>query len=257
MGNRLLKNKPLVEAILETKWKPVAGGPNAPIDPQYRVFMGRFYDRVSQAYPAYEALQTAAIPEEMSFQMPQYRFRTKENEWPLIQLGPGVLTLNETNAYEWNDFEKRANWTLERLFESYPGKLELQSLLLRYINAVEIDYSKEAVTSFLREKMKIGVTYPESLFQCGKVDQIPAGFVLQTSFLANEPKGIVQIKFSKGKVNERPVLLWDTSVMSRGNDLPELPAEFPEWVSSAHLIAEDWFFKLIDGELLQRFQGVE
>ena len=43
--------------------------------------------------------------------------------------------------------------------------------------------------------------------------------------------------------------------MSQADQLPKVPAEFPEWLASAHEITDDWFFKLIDGELERRFDN--
>jgi uncharacterized protein (TIGR04255 family) len=254
MAPRILKNKPLVEAILEIKWQ-LANDPAGPlIDPHYRLFVGRFYDRVMKEYPVYEALPTAAIPDEMAAYVAQYRFRLKENGWPLIQIGPGILTLNDTDSYLWPDFEKRATWALERLFESYPGKLQIESLLLRYIDAVEVDFSKENVIAFLRDKLKITVTYPQSLFQSGQVEHAPTAHVLQSAFHSRTPEGTVQLKFARGKVKEKEALVWETLTSSSGSDLPPLPDHFPGWLSAAHAITDDWFFKLIDGELLRRFE---
>jgi uncharacterized protein (TIGR04255 family) len=254
MSPRILKNKPLVEAILEVKWQLATEPTAPPIDPSYRLFFGRFYDRVRNEYPAYEALEAASIPDVMAAFVAQYRFRLKENGWPLIQIGPGMLTLNDTDSYEWPDFEKRAHWVLERLFESYPGRLQIQSLLLRYIDAVEVDFSKEVVTAFLRDKLKITLTYPESLFQSGHVEQAPTALVLQSAFHSTTPRGTVQLKFAKGKVREKEALVWETSISSGGRDLPPLPQDFPAWLSAAHAITDDWFFKLIEGELLHRFE---
>lgn len=254
MTPRILKNKPLVEAILEVKWQLADDPPAPPSDPHYRLFVGRFYDRVKKEYPAYEALQAAEIPDQMAAYVAQYRFRLKENGWPLIQIGPGMLTLNDTDSYEWPDFEKRAHWALERLFESYPSKLQIESLVLRYIDAVEVDFSKEDVTSFLRDKFKVTITYPESLFESGQVEKAPSALMLQSAFHSKTPEGTVRLKFGRGKVREKEALVWETLTSSSGRDLPLLPDHFPEWLSAAHMITDDWFFKLIDGELLRRFE---
>ena len=254
MAPKPLKNKPLVEAILEVKWQ-LPNLPTAPqIDPHYRLFVGRFYDRVREEYPVYEALPSAGIPDEMAAYIAQYRFRLKENGWPLIQIGPGMLTLNDTDSYIWPDFEKRASWVLERLFASYPGKLQISSLVLRYIDAVHQDFSKQDVTDFLRDKLKITIGYPNSLFEGELVEPAPTALVLQSAFRSKTPKGTAKLKFARGKVRGNPALIWETSISSSGPDLPPLPDHFAAWLSGAHQITDDWFFKLIDGELLRRFE---
>jgi uncharacterized protein (TIGR04255 family) len=252
MSPRTLKNKPLVEAILEVRWRLAAEeGPQS--DPNYRLFVGRFYDRVKSKYPAYEALQTAEIPDQLAGHIAQYRFRSREDGWPLIQVGPGILTLNDTDAYEWSDFESRAHWALEILFQSYPSKLQISGLVLRYIDAVEVDFSKEDATSFLRDKLKVLVRYPEFLFESGQVESSPSTLVLQSAFHSNNPKGTVHLKFAKGKVKGKDSLIWETLTSSDGSDVPTLPDQFGAWLSAAHEVTDDWFFKLIDGDLLHRF----
>ena len=65
MVNKELKNKPLIEAIVEIRWvleKPNTGITN---DPHYKLLLGRFFDRVSKKYPEHEQLPTASIPDEL------------------------------------------------------------------------------------------------------------------------------------------------------------------------------------------------
>lgn len=90
MSDRILKNKPLVEAILEVKWALNAPAPNVSLDPHYKLLMGRMFDRLSERYPTHEQLPTAMMPDEIAAYLPQHRFRTGPEQWPLIQLGPGV-----------------------------------------------------------------------------------------------------------------------------------------------------------------------
>jgi hypothetical protein len=119
MTRKILKNKPLVEAIFELRWELQEHEPGMKIDPHYKILIGRIYDRinrVSAEYPFHEPLATATIPDEMVGYVVQHRFRKGENEWPLIQIGPGVITLNDTKGYVWEDFEERISNVLVRSF---------------------------------------------------------------------------------------------------------------------------------------------
>ena len=108
MGRKDLKNKPLVEALLEVKWElPVRNTPGIEGDPHYPLLLGRLSERVETDYPFHEALPTAQIPDAMVAHMAQHRFRTSEGGWPLIQVGPGLMTVNETDGYTWDDFRER------------------------------------------------------------------------------------------------------------------------------------------------------
>ena len=94
-----LKNKPLIEAIFEIRWKLQEGPEKGMrIDPHYKLLIGRIYEKIKDKYTFHEQLPTASMPDEIAGYIIQHRFRKKENEWPLIQLGPGIITLNDTKS---------------------------------------------------------------------------------------------------------------------------------------------------------------
>lgn len=91
MPSKVLKNKPLVEAILEVKWALTSPTPGVQIDPHYKILLGRLYDKVCEQYPEHEQLPTATVPDEIVGHTVQHRFRYAPNDWPLIQVGPGIF----------------------------------------------------------------------------------------------------------------------------------------------------------------------
>lgn len=250
---RQLPNKPLVEAILELQWR-VSSEQG---DPHYTLFPGRLYDRISSLYPFHEPLPTSMIPQPVIHNIVQHRFRTKENGWPLVQVGPGIVTLNDTEGYIWEDFGQRARGLVQNIFESYPkpDELSVSSLLLRYIDAVEFDYNKDSAFGFLKKKLKTTIALPSQLFSNAPVTKMPIGFNFQAVFPITVPKGAITVRFTIGTNKEKPAFIWETAVHSRGNDMPKMPEEFEKWVEAAHRLTDDWFFKLIEGELERRFAG--
>ncbi len=257
MSKKELKNKPLAEVILEMKWALTSPAPGVQIDPHYKILLGRFYDKVSGEYPEHEQLQTATMPDEIAGQMVQHRFRIAPNEWPLLQIGPGIMTVNETHKYKWLDFRSRSVAAIDKLFNAHPKPrdLKIDSLLLRYIDAVEFNYSKQHVFEFLKDKMKFMIALPDSLFKDTKIQKNPQHFSWQSSFGCQNPGGIITLRFATGKKDNLPSLIWETIVHSRGEDIPSMPQMFERWVDEAHAITDDWFFKIIEGELERRFSG--
>jgi uncharacterized protein (TIGR04255 family) len=81
----------------------------AELNPQhnYKILLGLIYDRVTKEYPHHEELPAASVPDELAGHIVQHRFRKSENNWPLIQIGPGLVTLNDTNNYTWKGFQKK------------------------------------------------------------------------------------------------------------------------------------------------------
>lgn len=257
MSHRELTNKPLVEAILEVRWQLTPSASGEEKDPHYQFLLGRLHERLQSLYPEHESLPAASIPDEMAGHMVQHRFRAASNAWPLVQVGPGVLTFNETSKYVWADFEQRAQEVVRKLYEAHPkvADLKMQTVLLRYVDAVEFDCSRQNVFEFLKNHLKVALHLPENLFVETGVERLPLGSAWQTSFRCLNPPGRVQVSFATGQKNERPAILWETTVQSAGGDLPVMPDGFPAWLDSAHAITSDWFFKLIEGELERRFSG--
>lgn len=258
MPRKHLKNKPLVEAILELKWElPAQSTPGIEGDPHYRLLLGRFSERVQRDYPFHEPLPTAQVPDAMVAYMPQHRFRASSKAWPLIQIGPGLMTVNETDSYTWSDFETRCKKAITDLFDAHPSKEEftVQDLTLRYIDAIDVDFSQESVFSFLRGKMKTSISLPECLFDGERVNNNPTAFNWQVSFPHDEPGGLMTLRFAIGKRNGKSVLILETLVQAGRERIPRAPDGFSEWLDQAHELTDDWFFKLIEGELERSFSG--
>jgi len=257
MSRKILKNKPLVEVIFEIRWDLQEPAPGMKIDPHYKILIGRLYDRLKDEYPFHEQLPTATIPDEIAGYVVQHRFRKNKDMWPLIQVGPGIITLNDTEGYVWEDFEKRIRHMLDVLFEAYPdsnNNLRVNWLLLRYIDAVDFDYNKGNIFYFLKKNLKINITIYEKLFEETGVSSLPLGFDLKFSFAATKPKGAVHLRFIRGKRKNVDALIWETHVQSVGDDVPKNKDQISAWVVDAHTLTDDWFFKMIEGELLRRFE---
>jgi len=257
MPRKILKNKPLVEAIFETRWDLTVHTTGIKVDPHYKIFIGRLYDRIAQDYPFHEQLPTAAMPDEMAGYVVQHRFRKDKGKWPLVQVGPGIVTLNDTDGYVWEDFQRRISRLLDAVFQAYPNSQQnimVNALLLRYIDAVAFDFDHGDIFSFLKNDLKITVDLHESLFRDTGVSKAPTAFDLRFSFASAKPMGTVHLKFARGKKGEDHGLIWETVVQASGRVAATEKNEIINWVNEAHTLTDDWFFKMIEGELLRRFE---
>lgn len=257
MTLEILKNKPLVEAIFEIRWYLE----QANIDPNNQLLLGRLFDRINTEYPVYEQLPFAAIPEQMVEGLVRHRFRS-ENGWPLVQLGSGVLTLNDTENYIWKDFHRRVINVVNNLYVVHPNKQKFRTrnLTLKYIDAIDVNLNEAEVYEFLREKMKLNLSLNPALFEKSSVEQNPMQLDLQFAFKSNKPKGILNFRMAKGeKIDNqenttKDVLIWETTIQSNESDLPEIPLNLGQWLEEAHSVAHDWFFTLVEGDLLRSFE---
>jgi uncharacterized protein (TIGR04255 family) len=266
-----LSNKPLIEAICEIQWQfdgqPLKHGSYTgfetipPIDPCHRMTLGLFYNQLKDDYPYHEALPTAMLPDEMLGRTVQHRFRVKKDKWPLVQIGPGVLSINDTETYKWDDFKKRAVSAVDNLFQAHPeaDKITVTSLSLRYVNAIKMDYLKEDIYAFLKTKMGITLDLPTQLFRevnGAEISPFPVSFTWQSSYRSNTPEGNVTVGFATGqKDGTDPAIIWEIQVQSLQSQIPnKTNKDFGKWIDSAHNITDDWFFKLIQGDLYEVFQ---
>jgi uncharacterized protein (TIGR04255 family) len=256
MRRVVLKNKPLVEAIFELRWELQQTQDGTRTDPQYKILVGRVYDKVKGEYPFHEQLPIARAPDELVPYVVQHRFRKGQDEWPLIQMGPGILTVNDTDRYTWEDFEGRASAAVTALFEGHPDSpnLRVSGLLLRYIDAVDFDYEKDDISSFLGEKMKIRLEMDEKLFEGTRANRMPLGVDARFSFRSSRPPGVLRLRFARGKRADADALLWETMVQSSGEDAPVTRERIAAWAREAHNLADKWFFNQIKGELRRRFR---
>lgn len=265
-----LTRPPLVEALVEVRWalQPTAAGDQLPqsaqappafqTDPQYKLLVGRFFDRVQEKYPAHEQLPSAAMPDELLPFVAQHRFRVAADAWPLVQLGPGVLSVNDTRSreYTWEDFRERCLHAVAALFEAYPAgnDLKVTSLSLRYINGITFDYQHQNLLTYLRDSLKVSVALPDSLFE-GQVANRPESLRLEVSFPASAPAGTVATRLATGRIEGKLGVIWELLVQSTGQQVPSMPREFGPWVDAAHVHIDDWFSRLIEGDLERTFTG--
>lgn len=260
MYRKVLKNKPLIESIFELRWdlQEPTPGTGIKIDPYCKIIIGRIYDKLKEEYPFIERLPTASMPDEMIGYMVQHRFRKGEDQWPLIQIGPGIITVNDTEGYIWEDFEKKITQAVNVLFEVYPdsqNNLRVNSLLLRYIDAVDFDFKTSNIFKFLEDNMKTKISLYNKLFESTEVENLPYDFDWRFAFNSSKPKGIIRLRLARGKRKDSDALIWETMVQSSSQDVPDnIQEKIQEWLNKAHDLTDDWFFKLIEGELLRRFE---
>jgi len=257
MTRKVLKNKPLVEAIFELRWNLQEPSSGIKVDPHYKLLIGRLYDKLNDEYPFHEQLPAAAMPDEIAGYIVQHRFRKDRDKWPLVQIGPGIITVNDTAGYVWEDFEKRIIQAVNVLFKVYPeskNNLKVNRLLLRYIDAITFDFEKDDIFNFLKEQVKTKIDLYQELFKDTGVESLPLGLDLRFSFVSTEPKGAIHLRLARGKKKESDALIWETMVESVSVDINEVQDTIADWIKEAHNLTDDWFFKLIEGELLRRFE---
>jgi len=251
-----LTHPPLVEAILEVRWRLQEQAPGVAIDPKYKLLVGRLYDRLSRDYPFHEPLPTASMPDEMLGYVVQHRFRAAEGVWPLVQVGPGLVTLNDTRDYTWKTFEARGRQLMAALYSAYPGadaSLHINSLQLRYIDAIPLDFERTDVRRFVADNLKTTLAFSPTLFAGVPVKAAPQGLNAVFEFATDNPTGVLRIRLARGKRQDGDALILEMVMISEDADVGEMPAGFAPWLDAAHNVIHDTFFNMIRGHLEEQF----
>lgn len=254
-----LKNPPLVEALLEVRWRLQPRDNMPPVDPAYPVIVGLLYDRVKDKYHFQElAPEAHAVPPEMLTYRATHRFRVGEGQWPLVQIGPGVAALNFTTSYTWNRFSKAAFTFVEKLRDAYrvatDGTPELARVLLRYINSLRFPFGEQDVLDFMREKLHVTCAIPDEMVDASTVAGPPASVRLELRYPLRDPPGLGILNVRRGVTQDETALIWELLVVSAEEQVPELD-DLDQWLSAAHEVVDGWFRELTKGDLLRSFKG--
>lgn len=264
-----LESNPLLEAWLEIRWQLESGVVSGFMrDAGFPFALGTFYVSVRDQFKYREDLEASHAPQEMFPYVVRHRFRPGEDEWPLLQLGPGVGTVNFTSPYTWGDFKETALYLREKLLAAYSEtELKMQMVALRYRNGVQFEYLSSNILDFLKHNLNTSVTLPIHIPGSGSSVTWPTSMNIVLSFDLLEPGGTGTLRFATGikrqkhpetgQETENEMLIWQLEVESRDDDAPKLSKEdeFTQWLTSAHNVIHEWFFSLIEGPLYSMYKG--
>lgn len=256
-----LPRKPLVEAIFELRWELTDSKSNVTgakgMDPGFRFLLGRYYECVRETYPIVHDLPAASIPEELAAYIVRHQFRISESGWPVTQLGPGILTVNDTGGYTWDTFQKRILEAARAVFTTYPREFSAFnpiSASLRYQNALKFDPKRLSPRDFLHQNLHTNIGLDSKLFEGPGGVEEPSLLNLSGLFPLKSLPGQAHMQISTGEINNEPAIILDISIRSRGSDTPPTVERLEPWLAAAHEIAENWFFTLCRGSLLENFK---
>lgn len=262
---KLSKNS-LIEAWIEIKWKLVESTiPNFFVDESFPFALGVFFDKVKDRYPFTEELDSSKAPIGMLPGRPQYRFRKGKDLWPLLQLGPGIATLNLSKPYDWSIFKTEAIYLRSQLLSAYGLKgLKVDSLILKYRNAYPCDYSSGNLQSFLAQKLNTQIILPKYI--PGDVANIkqPVAANLLFNFVLTDPISTGTVRFASGENREKvgaiekkqEVVIWEFEIISRNDETAPFEDEntFAIWLDKAHAVIHEWYFSSVDGGIFSEFK---
>ena len=255
-----LSKQPLIEVAFELHW---GNKKSFPLDPNYRLVVGAIYEHVRDKFPEFETLPTVNIPEEAlppNSRIIQYRFWTKNRRWPVVQLGPGILTVNMNKDYEkWENFKPIIADVVEKFLKVYPVKEDLfiHRLILKYLDAFSFDFLNNNILDFLERKLHVSINIDfEKEERIERFSQNPLNIDFKLEYSLNEPEGLLGVRFLKALVeNKEESLVMESYVVSSERPSVEPNTEsITNWLDKAHDMTDFIFSNLIRGELKEELR---
>lgn len=254
-------NAPLVEVIVEIKWQltPVQSTPNAAIDPFLKLFEQEYIGWAERnGYPALERLVPEGIPPELLPYRPLLRLRREASAWPLIQLGPGLLTVNTVPPYDgWAKFSEVVKPAIQALFDCYPlasKSLLISQLELRYIDAFTDKLRLEHHNEFITKHLGVSTNLPDRIFKAYVPSPEAISSIVEIIFKSKAPKDSEgRIRLEPGTNEGKGALVMQflcRSVVQK--PVPTEPKALISWFDEAHTSIRDWFDGITSEELKKR-----
>ncbi|MCB9279511.1 MAG: TIGR04255 family protein [Lewinellaceae bacterium] len=231
-----LPNAPLQEVIFEARWD-LEIDPYTQLlhDPDFEFALGKFQGEVANEFPLALKIFPEGIPFTILNPKVLYRFWRGEDTWPVLQLGPGIFTLNDTEKnYIWEDtYLPTLKDALEKLERSYPRQIRFSEYSLRYIDVVrKEEYEQASWSEFLNKN--INFNFENQFNTRGELNRFQ---FKQTFELENGKELEITLATGLNKLGD-PVFIWQTAVNCR-NRINRI--ELLNWVEEAHKVNSEVF----------------
>ena len=246
MKRKKLKNAPLKEAIFELYWKLPLDEQGFPLDPEFDLAQGRFASLITTDFPVHKRTMPAGINLKV-YPKPLHQFWKGELTLPVVQYGPGILTVNDNDRnYIWeNGYRHDIQKSVETLISSYKEPLQFNRATLKYIDSVDIPEDETDISKYISKNFQTDLI--NRYEQPGKLKGININqvFELTDGSLMN-----INIQTAINNTNGKPAIVWVTAV-DRTSGFQE--NDIYEWVDHVHIITSDVFIKMLNPEFYASF----
>lgn len=239
-----LEGAPLQEVITEIRWSiETDDDRNA-----YQFLIGDLYAEVKRQFPFREVLIPNGFPIEMFGGRPALRFRVAKDGYPLIQIGPGLLTINTIgDEYDWDTHSKDIELVLTNFFTVSKFENKRLNVTLAYIDFLTFDFEEHNVIEYLSNNLNTQVQ-----FNFIDSKEMPKLFNLTIGYA--EEVGTVNINVARGKnpLGEDGIAIQTNVIMEA---LAFEQGEIQKRLDAAHTWCSELFKKMTDGELYNSFSS--
>ena len=224
-----LPNAPLQEVIFEIRWElDVDEQTNQELDKGFDLAAGALHQILKNKFPEVLRKLPVDLPPQLYQYKPVFQYWRGKSMWPVIQLGPGILTVNEIdNNYDWkNGFFPLIQKTIEWVKEAYNETLNFNFVSLKYIDSVRVsEYEFVKWDAFINKNLVFNFNN-----QFDPKGQLKSFSFNQVFEIENDSNLHLSISNGKSKKNE-DLLIWQSAVITTDS---EPFNDLINWITFAH-----------------------
>lgn len=237
-----LPKAPLLEVIFEINWDVI----NNQDIVRSQFLHGDLYSVLKTDYPIRENLFPTEVPFDIMKNLVMFRFR-KKSGYPLVQIGPGILTLNTTDeTYYWDKFSEEISRVTKSLSDVLPEINQTNLFLsLTYLDFFEINDENLNLIEFINKNFNLNIN------QTFTENPITNEINLTFTYKINENNLILNLRNGIINNNEKGLVL-QTKLVSLKKKYTSV--EQLIWLNYAHEICSDIFKKIINPCFYETFK---
>ncbi len=243
-----LPNAPLKEVVFEVHWELDVDNSGLKYDQGLKYAFGVFRREASKLG---FSLVNELLPPNSNIEFinrPSTQFRKGEGEYPVLQLGQGVMVVNDTASYRWeSSFRQLILDAVRILIDSYEIAPKFNEVSIRYINALDLSPSDyEEIWLFVKSNLQTSVSREFNV--PGVLEDISLN---ETYRLEDESRLTLRIESGTNNRLGTPALIWQNMIVKRAKMTVE---EIADWADSAHTTTSALFVNMLNQSLYDSFR---
>jgi uncharacterized protein (TIGR04255 family) len=259
-----LPNAPLTEVVFELRWM-LEGNEPIPLpfrnDPGYYVMADRFADIASQHGFSVNK-KMSPDPQSTAYSISWRFYKGQEQSFPLWQIGPGILAVNESASYEWTTYKKLCLDAVRALIRCYPRmrrfNLKPIHLELRYLDSFGLDEkANENLSDFLTRNTVLKFDLPNIV--PGKLKDFTNGQLILNFPVKGMAETFFVVAIGSGISQGIKSVIMESKLITKpsGGELKQgqSAVSIGQWLENAHGITSPFFKEFIKEQLMQKFSG--
>jgi uncharacterized protein (TIGR04255 family) len=263
-----LPNAPLTEVVFEMHWGLMdepGMPPNLLSDPGYPAIVDSFTTFAKKS--GFGRLMEMQRPEYGGFANAVSRrfYEEGDEDFPLLQIGPGIFAANHSSGYDWASFRKMAENGACHVVGSYPKfhnfALEIKHLELRYIDVFEEDLSgTSGYLDFVERATNMDLQLPPFLVDRSLLGVEKRMRVQCDADVKGMANTIFAVDLGSARRGDKPVIRLESKVVSKADKVISVgrPASFQkklgEWLEKAHCVSSPFFKDFIVEDVFSKFK---